>query len=169
MGTLPLSIAQAKAVLSAHGFRVHTWARSYRVTRDLPAYGSQAAPFQFHRNHRGFSASEVTLSAVRRLAAALLLADSHQVTSKACADAWAADRRAELAWEEAGVLQRDANSWRRPDFTIEQLLSLGVAEIKAAGAAQMAQLTRQVLLEGWQEANPLAPVLARMGSDKAAY
>ena len=167
MGQPILSIEQAKAVLSAHGFKVFTWARSYRVMREIPPYGSRAVPFRFHRSHRGFGASDVSITWVRKLAAALLLASSDKVTSRDCADAWADDKRAADAWGHAGYLERNAHR-DRPDYTLEQLLDFGVAEIKAAGAARMAQLTYQVLLESWEEHNPIGPLLARMGSDKPA-
>jgi hypothetical protein len=167
MGQPILSIEQAKAVLAAHGFKVFTWARSYRVMREIPPYGSRALPFRFHRSHRGFGASDVSITWVRKLAAALLLASSEQVTSRDCADAWAGDKKAADAWGRAGYLERTAHR-DRPDYTLEQLLGFGVAEIKAAGAARMAQLTYQVLLEAWQEHNPIGPLLDRMGSDKPA-
>ena len=158
------TINTAREVLSAHGFRLFTWGGSYTVSRLLPAYGSSAAAFRFHRDHRGFEASYVSLTWVRRLAEALLLADAGQVSSKACADAWAADRKAEIAWAEAGEKHRAAGYWQRPDHTQQQIDDLGVSELKAGGASRMALLTRQVLVEGWQEKNPIEPLLARMGS-----
>lgn len=158
------TIAAAREVLCAHGFRLFTWGGRYTVSRLIPPYGSKAAEHRFHRDHRGFEASHVSLTWVRKLADALLLADAGQVSVAACRDAWAADRRAEIAWAEAGAKHRAAGYWARPDHTPQEILNLGVAELKAGGASRMALLTRQVLVEGWQEANPIEPVLARMGS-----
>lgn len=158
------TIAAAREVLAAHGFRLFSWGGSYTVSRLVPAYGSSAAPFRFHREHRGFEASHVSLGWVRRLADALQLADAGLVSSKACADAWAADRAAEIGWAEAAARHRIAGYWDRPDHTQQQIDDLGVAELKAGGDSRMALLTRQVLVEGWQERNPIEPLLARMGS-----
>ena len=158
------TIATARQLLNAHGFRLFAWGGSYTVSRLIPAYGSSAAPFRFHRDHRGFEASNVSLAWVRKLADALALADAGQVTSTACADAWLADRKAEITWQEAGTAQRAASTYDRPDHTLEQVLDLQVAELRAGGASRMAQLVRQVLLEGWQERNPIEPLLARIGS-----
>ena len=161
---MPTTINTAREVLSAHGFRLFTWGGRYTVSRQIPAYGSSAAAFRFHRAHRGFEASYVSLTWVRRLADALVLADAGQVSGKACADAWDADRKAEIAWAEAGARHRAAGYWQRPDHTVEQIDDLGVAELKTGGASRMALLTRQVLVEGWQEKNPIGPLLDRMGS-----
>jgi hypothetical protein len=154
-----LAIAAARAVLEANGFRLYCWGRKYRVTRDLPPYGQRPGQW-FHKRERGFEASEVSLSWVRRLAQALADAEAGCVTSWCCAEAWAADRKAELAWAEAGVAHREASSWRRSEYTLEQVFDLGVAELKAAGAARMAQLTRQVLVEAWASEHRLATRVA---------
>jgi hypothetical protein len=152
--TAPMPISEARAILERHGFRLYSWARSYRVTRDLPPYSQRVGQW-FHRDERGFSASEVSLGWVRKLAQAVADSEAQRVTSCCCADAWVADRRAEIAWQEAGAAHRDANGWRRPDCTLEQVFDLGVAELKAAGASKVAQLVRQVLVESWVAAHPV--------------
>ena len=152
------TINTARQVLAAHGFQLFSWGGSYRVTRDIPAYGSRCLEGQhFHRDYRSFNASEVSLAWVRKLADAITLADAGQVTSTACADAWLADRRAETTWEEAGSAQRAANTYGRPDHTLEQLLDLQVAELRAGGASRMAQLVRQLLVEAWAADHPIKP------------
>jgi len=158
------TINTARQVLADHGFRLFTFAGAYTVSRQIPAYGSKPPAHRFHRNHRGFEANNGSLTWVRRLADAITLAEAGAVTPQICADAWAADRKAEIAWGEAAVKHRDACSWRRPDYTLTEQQDLGVAELRTGGASRMALLTRQVLVEGWQEMNPIEPLLARMGS-----
>ena len=156
-----LSIAEARTVLEAHGFQLFGWGGTYRVTRDIPPYGKSCpAGKGFHRDWRGFNASDVSLSWVRKLAAALVLADAAQVTSSDCADAWDAHRRAELRWEEVGYEHRAACSWKCPGHTLAEQLDLGVAELRAGGASRVAQLTYQVLLEEWQIWHPISQTIA---------
>ena len=156
---------EARQILQDHGFRVYSWA-GYTVSRQIPAYGSKPPAHRFHRDHRGFEANNVSLKWLRRLADALALAEAGQVTSQHCADAWAAERKAETAWDEAGYAHRAACSWKRPDYTLTEQMDLGVAELRTGGACRMARLTREVLLEGWKQHNPIEPLLDRMGSDK---
>lgn len=155
------TIHTARQTLEAHGFQLFGWGGTYRVTRDIPPYGKACpAGKGFHRDWRGFNASDVSLTWVRRLADALTLADAGHVTSGDCADAWDADRRAALHWEEAGYAHRAACSWKRPDYTLTEQLDLGVAELKAAGASRMAALVREVLLESWQIWHPISETVA---------
>jgi hypothetical protein len=156
-----LPITEACQILEAHGFQVYGWGGTYRVTRDLPPYGMSCPQGKgFHRDWRGFNASEVSLGWVRKLAAALALADAGHVTSSDCANAWDADRKAAIRWEEVGYAHRAACSWKRPDHTLTEQLDLGVAELRAAGAARMAHLTYQVLLETWQIWHPISETIA---------
>jgi len=156
-----LSIAECRTVLEAHGFQLFGWGGTYRVTRDIPPYGKACpAGKSFHRDWRGFNASDVSLGWVRKLAAALVLADSAKVTSGDCADAWAADQKAELRWQEVGYAHRAACSWKRPDYTLTEQLDLGVAELRAGGASRVAELVREVLLESWQIWHPISETVA---------
>jgi len=155
------SIATARQTLEAHGFQLFGWGGTYRVTRDIPPYGKACpAGKGFHRDWRGFSASDVSLTWVRRLADALALADAQQVTASDCANAWDQQRKAETHWEEAGYAHRAACSWKRPDYTLSQQLDLGVAEIRVAGACHVARLVRDVLIEEWQVWHPISETLA---------
>lgn len=158
---MPTPINTARQVLAAHGFTVNNWSGRYCIRRDIPPYGMRCPEGKgFHRDWRGFHASEVPLSWVRRLADALALADASRVTSSNCADAWAANRKAETARDEARVAHHAATSYRRPDFTLTEQLDLGLAELKATGAAKVAQLIAQLLLEDWQQRHPIADTLA---------
>ena len=95
------SIDTARAVLERHGFKLFGWGGTYRVTRDIPPYGMACPKGKgFHRDWKGFGASDVSLTWVRRLADALALADAQQVTASDCANAWGQQRKAETHWEE---------------------------------------------------------------------
>lgn len=154
------SITTARKVLEAHGFTLSSWA-GYTIRRDIPPYGSRCPKGKgFHRDWRSFHATNVSLKWVRRLADALAMADAHAVTSGDCADAWAADRKAADAWEEAGRIHREACSFRRPDFTLNEKLDLEVQELKTGGASRVAQLCAQVLLEEWQIWHPISETIA---------
>jgi len=161
------TIDTARRVLASHGFTLHHWA-GYTIRRDIPAYGSSCpAGAHFHRDYRSFHATNVSLSWVRRLADALASADAGTVTAKDCANAWGADREAEEASEHAGWRHRWACGAGRPDFTLQETLDLGVREIRTGGAARVAQLTRQVLIEGWAQHHPF-PVQQPCNASKPA-
>lgn len=150
------TISQAKAILLRHGFRANLWGGAYTICRLIPAYGSSPAPFRFHRDHRSFQATHVTVAHVRRLAEALHLADSAAVTAKACGAAVLADRKAAKVWEEAGKL------WRYNEGTGWDLgckLDRELAELRAGGASRMLKLVADVMKEGWQQHNPIKPYL----------
>lgn len=155
------TIDTARRVLAAHGFTINNWSGRYCIRRDIPPFGTRCPKGKgFHRDWRSFHASEVSLHWVRRLADAIALADASAVTSSDCAEAWAADRKASIAWEEAGIAHREACGHRRPDFTLTEKLDLGVAELKAGGASRVAQLTAQILLEEWQIRHPISETIA---------
>ena len=149
-----LSIAQARSILESHGFQLYGWGGTYRVTRDIPPYG-QACPLEkgFHRDWRGFGASNVSLTWVRKLAKALQDSDLGLVCAWDCSNAWAEDRKAEETWESAHWLHQYS---KKPDtsYDLQAQLDKGVAAIKAEGAFKMAQLTRQVLVESWAALHP---------------
>ena len=155
------TINTARALLEAHGFQLYGWGGTYRVTRDIPPYGMACPNGKgFHRDWKGFGASDVSLTWVRRLADALALADAQQVTASDCANAWAQQRKAEAHWEEASYAYEAANYWKRPDYTLTESLDLGVVAIKAAGARKVSILIREVLLEEWQLQHPISETVA---------
>ena len=156
------TIDTARRVLASHNLRVSNWGGSYVIRRDIPAYGSTCpAGVHFHRDHRSFHASEVSLSWVRRLAEALQTADSRTVTPKACGEAWKRDHFAADDWDHAGWRHRWSVGAGRPDFTLKETLDLGVRELRTGGAARTAELCRQVLIESWAAENPVTkPAMA---------
>ena len=155
------SITTARAVLERHGFKLVGWGGTYRVTRDIPPYGMACPKGKgFHRDWRGFNASNVSLTWVRRLADALALAEAQRVTASDCSNAWDQQRKAETHWEEAAYAHKAANYWKRPDYTVEESLDLGVAAIKAEGASKVSKLIREVLVEEWQVWHPINKTLA---------
>ncbi len=157
----PTSINTARQVLASHGFTINSWSGRYCIRRDIPPYGQHCPEGKgFHRDWKGFHASEVSLTWVRRLADALAMSDASAVTSRDCADAWRAERKADIRKDEARVAHHAATSYRRPDFTLQEQLNLGVAELKATGAARVAQLCREVLLEEWQIWHPISETIA---------
>ena len=155
------TIDTARAILESHGFKLFGWGGTYRVTRDIPPYGKACpAGKGFHRDWKGFGASDVSLGWVRRLADALALADAQQVTASDCAEAWLQQRRAEAQWDKAAYTWRAACSWKRPDYTLQEQQDLGVAEIRAQGACKVARLIRDVLLEEWGVWHPISETVA---------
>lgn len=140
------TISQAKQILLRHGFRANLWGGAYTVSRLIPEYGSRPAPFHFHRDHRGFQATHVTVAHVRRLAEALHLAESAAVTASACGAAVLADRKTAEEWAQVGWLCR-----HNPTD------DAAVAELRAGGASRMLKLVADVMKEGWQRHNPVKP------------
>jgi len=138
------TISQAKQILSRHGFRANLWGGAYTVSRLIPEYGVRPLPFRFHRDHRGFQATHVTVAHVRRLAEALHLTDTAAVTAKACGAAVLADRKAQKVWAQAGELCR----CKATDDT-------AVAELRTGGASRMLKLVADVMRESWQQHNQI--------------
>ena len=154
------SINTARKVLEAHGFTLSTWA-GYTIRRDIPPFGTRCPKGKgFHRDWRSFHATNVSLHWVRRLADALALADASAVIVRDCSEAWAAGRKAERAWKDAGQDHRRACGSCFADFTDSERLDLGVQELKTGGAARVAQLIKDVLMEEWQSRHPISETIA---------
>ena len=68
--------------------------------------------------------------------------------------------KAETHKDETAYAYRAACYWKRPDYTLQEQLDLGVAEIRAEGACKVARLIREVLLEEWQIWHPISETVA---------
>lgn len=148
--TMATPISDARETFQRHGMTIHGNRGRYVIRRDIPPYGLRCPESKrFHRDWKGFHASDVPLTWVRRLADALTDAEQSRATACDCAEAWAGLRRAETKRDEAlsdcRWIARD-----RSDFTLQESADATRAAETAQGVVKVARMCQEILLEDWQ-------------------
>ena len=139
---------------------IHGNGGRYVIRREIPAYGLRCPESKrFHRDWKGFHASDVPLTWVRRLADALTDAEENRATSGDCADAWADLRRAERKRDEALSLCLELGE-ASPRKTWREEAEAGKAHDQALGVVKVARMCKEVLLEDWQILHPVSETVA---------